>query len=256
MQLNQFEYLVAVDRYGSISRVAQELYVSQSTVSVALINLEKELGISILQRGKRGVTFTPEGAIVLDKAKIIMEQVNALKSAKINEKDFSGEIKIGSSTHFGMSIITDVIIQIKKLYPKIALFTKRSYVKEIIKAVSLKELDIGLIMYNSLNELDIKTELKRNSLDFTEFFQDRQSICVGADHPLLEKEEVYVADLLPYDFISLHTLYIHNQKDFLHFLILFLLIFLSMFLLLFLETKHRLQNLDLFLLYTFYLHMA
>lgn len=58
MQLNQFRFLVAVEQYGSISRAAQELYISQSTVSLALINLEEELGTTILNRSKRGVSFT------------------------------------------------------------------------------------------------------------------------------------------------------------------------------------------------------
>lgn len=73
MQLNQFKFLVAVSQYGSISRAAQELYISQSTVSLALINLEEELGITILNRSKRGVSFTAEGKQVLQRAMEIME---------------------------------------------------------------------------------------------------------------------------------------------------------------------------------------
>ena len=68
MQLNQFKFLIAVDKYGSISKAAQELYISQSTISLSLINLEEELGYVLLNRSKRGVTFTPEGKEVLKRA--------------------------------------------------------------------------------------------------------------------------------------------------------------------------------------------
>lgn len=61
MQLNQFKFLVAVDQYGSISRARRSFIFLMSTVSLALINLEEELGVTILNRSKRGVSFTAEG---------------------------------------------------------------------------------------------------------------------------------------------------------------------------------------------------
>ena len=71
MQLNQFRYLIAVDKFGSISRAAQELYISQSTISISLIRLEEELGAVLLNRSKRGVSLTAEGKSVLECAQAI-----------------------------------------------------------------------------------------------------------------------------------------------------------------------------------------
>ena len=79
MQLNQFKFLIAVDKYGSISKAAQELYISQSTISLSLINLEEELGYVLLNRSKRGVTFTPEGKEVLKRAYEIQNVLDSLK---------------------------------------------------------------------------------------------------------------------------------------------------------------------------------
>lgn len=80
MQLNQFRFLIAVDKYGSISRAAQTLYISQSTISISLIRLEEELGVVLLNRGKRGVTLTEEGKKVLECAVSIQNALEKLEN--------------------------------------------------------------------------------------------------------------------------------------------------------------------------------
>jgi len=203
MQLNQFRFLVAVDKYGSISRAAQELYISQSTVSLALINLEEELGCTILNRSKRGVSFTAEGKQVLRKAKAIMEEVIALQSLEFDTKQVTGEVRLGANSHFGMNIVTDVMLQLRRQYPGLCVLNRWQPIKDVIKAVAQKELDIGFINFNSLNETDVLTELQRYRLDFHPTFQDRLRICVGDQHPLCNKHDIPFAELLPYDMVSL-----------------------------------------------------
>ena len=53
MQLTQLEYLIAVEKYGSISRAARELYTSQSSISTSIKTLETELGVEVLRRGTK-----------------------------------------------------------------------------------------------------------------------------------------------------------------------------------------------------------
>lgn len=61
MRLNQLSYLVAIERYGTISRAAEALYVSQPSISVAVRELEEELGYPLLVRNNRG-SGSPERA--------------------------------------------------------------------------------------------------------------------------------------------------------------------------------------------------
>ena len=203
MRLNQFKFLVAVDQYGSISRAAQELYISQSTVSLALINLEEELGVTILNRSKRGVSFTAEGKQVLARAKAIMAEVDGLLATGFDSNEITGEVRIGGSSHFCMNMITDMMIQVKRQYPGLCVLAQRQYIKDIIKAVAQKELDLGFINFNTLNESDIITELRRYHLEFVRIFQDKQRICVGANHPLCGKKQIVFSELLQYDLVSL-----------------------------------------------------
>ena len=85
MQLTQLEYLIAVEKYGSISRAAREMYTSQSSISTSIKNLETELGVELLRRGPKGVNITEEGRHILESAKIINRHMEDIKS--VRQKD-------------------------------------------------------------------------------------------------------------------------------------------------------------------------
>lgn len=203
MQINQLKFLTAVEQYGSISKAAQELYISQSTVSLALISLEEELGVIILNRGKRGVSFTPEGQLILAQAKEIIKQVETLQNRNFQTEVPAGIVHIGGSSHFAMSIIVDMMCQVKRQYPEISILTKRQPVKEIIKDIAQKKLDLGLISFHSFNTAEIQNQIRRYHLDFSPVFQDKMRICTSAAHPLYGKKQIPFTELLQYDLTSL-----------------------------------------------------
>lgn len=129
MQLNQFRFLIAVDKYGSISKAAQELYISQSTISLSLINLEEELGHVLLNRSKRGVTLTPEGKEVLKRATVIQNAIESLRDISADEETIIGDVRIGGSSHLAMNIITDAMLQLKRQYEGVHVFAQRDDIK-------------------------------------------------------------------------------------------------------------------------------
>ena len=61
MTLQQLNYAITIAETGSMNRAAEKLYIAQPSLSASMQELEKELGISIFNRGGRGVTLTPEG---------------------------------------------------------------------------------------------------------------------------------------------------------------------------------------------------
>ena len=80
MTLQQLRYLIAVSEQGSINAAAQSLYVSQSNLSTAIKELERELGIVIFTRTNRGVTLTNDGTELLGYARQVVEQADMLES--------------------------------------------------------------------------------------------------------------------------------------------------------------------------------
>ena len=62
MTLHQIRYILTIEEIGSINRAAEQLYVAQPSLTNAIKEVEKELGITIFNRSGRGVTLTPDGS--------------------------------------------------------------------------------------------------------------------------------------------------------------------------------------------------
>ena len=65
MTLQQMNYIMEIDRCGSMNKAAQSLFVSQSALSSAILEVEKELGITIFRRSNRGIALTEDGRELL-----------------------------------------------------------------------------------------------------------------------------------------------------------------------------------------------
>ena len=73
MTFQQLQYLLAIHDAGSVSMAAKELFISQSSLSIALASLESELGCRIFIRSTHGLSLTPEGKQVIGHARRICE---------------------------------------------------------------------------------------------------------------------------------------------------------------------------------------
>lgn len=78
MRIKQLEYLEAVIETGSINEAAKRLYLAQPSLSNSIKDLEKEMGITILQRSNTGTSLTADGRVFMNYAKQILDQVHLL----------------------------------------------------------------------------------------------------------------------------------------------------------------------------------
>ncbi|MET0606371.1 MAG: LysR family transcriptional regulator, partial [Beijerinckiaceae bacterium] len=96
MLLRQFEYLVALAREKHFGRAAASLHVAQPSLSAGIRELEQELGVLIVERGHRFAGFTEEGERVLDRARRILAERDALRADVDQAKrGLSGTLRIG-----------------------------------------------------------------------------------------------------------------------------------------------------------------
>jgi DNA-binding transcriptional LysR family regulator len=141
--------LSIMNKNNSLTKAADALFMSQPALSKRLYLIEKELGVTIVQRTSQGIIFTPEGELLVQKAEEHLKWMNKLqsqlKSVKNTEKT---TFKIGMSH----SIIRFYFPQIQKNYEKIQKDVKFdiSYFKssEVVKLVENNKIDIGLIRGN------------------------------------------------------------------------------------------------------------
>ena len=81
MTLQQLSYLIKVAECGNITEAAEQLYISQPSLSTAISNLEKEMGVTAFIRTKKGVIVTHEGEELLSFARMLLEQADIMKKA-------------------------------------------------------------------------------------------------------------------------------------------------------------------------------
>ena len=79
MTLQQLTYLVTVAECGNITDAAERLFLSQPSLSAAIHNLEKEMGVTAFVRSNKGVTVTQEGEELLSFARMLLEQADIMQ---------------------------------------------------------------------------------------------------------------------------------------------------------------------------------
>ena len=86
MTLTQLRYVIAAADTGSMNEAAKRLFISQPSLSQALRELEKEIGIEIFLRNNRGVILTEEGKEFLGYARQVTEQYELMESRYVEKK--------------------------------------------------------------------------------------------------------------------------------------------------------------------------
>ena len=96
MRLNQFRFLDALKKYGTISRAAEQMYISQPSLSAAIKELEEELGFEVVTRTRKGVVFTALGEQVLEHSKRILQEVEEIQNLSGKaDRMYQGSLSIG-----------------------------------------------------------------------------------------------------------------------------------------------------------------
>lgn len=200
MRLNQLSYLVAIERYGTISRAAEALYVSQPSISVAVRELEEELGYPLLVRNNRGIRFTEEGLQVLQRARNILREVDEIHCIRQETEALSGEIRIGGTPHFCSSILVDVKLRIEGMHPEVHIFSHEDDSLSVLAHVEENELQMGIIQLCDVEEGLFWRRVAELELQHDQLFEERMCVAVGESHPLAGRGTVSFRELAGYPY--------------------------------------------------------
>lgn len=163
MDIKQLEVFVNVAKFNSFTKAAEELNLSQPTISLHVQNLEKELGVKLFDREGRKASLTPPGKVLY---KYAVEIIKLKKKALLAVKEFLGKIEgeflIGASTVPGEYILPRAIASFVNSYPDTRFSLKVSDSEGIINEVLGENLEIGAV--------GSKRDSER--LTFTPFYED------------------------------------------------------------------------------------
>ena len=201
MTINQLSYLITIAETGSLNKAAELLYISQPSLSGAVQELEKELGIIIFRRTGRGVTLTTDGAEFLLYAKQLYGQYEEILEKY--GKNGRRKKKFGVSTQhysFAVNAFVDVIREFDAARYDFTLREEQTH--EIIEDVAHMKSELGILYLSEHNREVIERMLAANELVFEGLFCAAPHVFVCADHPLADHASVTLEDLKDYPFLS------------------------------------------------------
>lgn len=144
MIIRQLLYLDALAREKHFRRAAEACHVSQPTLSAAIVQLEEELGVMIVERGRRFQGLTKEGEAVLARARRILAEADLMKEeiAELRE-GVSGRIRLGAIPT-ALPMIAHITAPFSARYPAVSLTVLSLTSQEIQERIDNFELDVGL----------------------------------------------------------------------------------------------------------------
>lgn len=202
MTLQQLKYVIEVARSRSISKAAQNLFISQPSLSNALKELEKEMGITIFSRTNKGIIITPEGSEFLGYARQVVEQAELLENRYTNTAQMPQQHFSVSAQHyaFAVSAFVRLLEEYNREEYEFTLRETKTY--EIIDDVKNLRSEIGILYMNDFNQKVITKFLREGNLVFHELFEAKPHVFVSSKNPLVKKEYVTLDDLMPYPYLS------------------------------------------------------
>lgn len=146
MNIQQLEYLIAVDKYKHFGKAAQACFITQPTLSAMIQKFEDELDVKIFDRTTHPIRTTDVGLQIIDHAKTIVDSINELRNkANLLNNILGGKINLGIIPTVSTYILPTEIFDFLKKNPKVEMNVKEMTTENIIKALKSGELDAGII---------------------------------------------------------------------------------------------------------------
>lgn len=201
MTLQQINYVLKVASVGSMNKAAEELYISQPTLTSAIRDVEKEIGIVIFSRNNRGVSLTVEGAEFLEKARNLYQEYELLLDSYSEEAKAKQKFAVSTQHYsFAVKAFVDTIKPYDTLNYEFAVRETKTY--EVIQDVALGRSDIGILYESSYNQKYITKLLLENGLEFNPLGECKAYVYLHKSHPLANNEDIKFEELEDYPCLS------------------------------------------------------
>ena len=144
--LKQLQYLTALHIHGHFGRAADACFVTQSTLSAGLRELENLLGVQLVERNRRVVRFSPLGERVVAKAYEVLREADALASlTKAAAKPLAGELRLGVIPTIAPYLLPQVLPAVREAYPELKLYLREDMSGPACEALARGTLDAVLL---------------------------------------------------------------------------------------------------------------
>ncbi|MEZ5776491.1 MAG: LysR substrate-binding domain-containing protein [Hyphomicrobiaceae bacterium] len=184
--LRQLEYLVALSETRHFRRAADRVGVSQPTLSAQLAELERRLGLQLVERSRSGVLITPAGEKILALAIDVTRQVRSIREiARSHQGGLSGLVRLGLPFTIGPYLLPLIVAPLHRAYPGL-----RLYVREDMPTALPDGLESGLH-----DLLILPIPIRNGDFESIPLFREELHLVGPADHPLAAQGTVHKSAL-------------------------------------------------------------
>lgn len=178
--------LLAVVDAGAITEAADRLGVTQPALSRRVRQLEEQLGVALLSRGRKGVALTTVGHLVAAEARVLVERYDHLRAqVAAYQRLEGGTVRLGGGATAVSFVLPDAIARFQSEYPGVRFHVKEAGSREVEEDVVSGRLELGIVtLPTHLRELEVHP-----------LIEDRIVLIARAQHPLAQARPLRVAQL-------------------------------------------------------------
>lgn len=197
MTLTQIEYAVEVAEIKSINAASRALYVSQSSLSTSIKELEEELGVELFKRTNRGITVTDAGEEFISYARNILLQYNLLESkfSKKNKNRYRFSVSMHHST-FSVQFFAEIIKEFGMQNYSYSLYETTT--KNVIDDLRNGKSELGMLYISDFNDAIYRKSFEEAGLSFHTLAECPVYAYINKNHPLSNRDEVTLEELEDY----------------------------------------------------------
>ena len=173
MDVKYLTYILTIAEKKNMTKAADELYVSQSSLSQYLSKLEQELGTPLFFRTRGELTLTPAGELYTKAAKEVIRIQRDLYQ-NIAGLDRRGRITVGVTSNFGLGMLSEIIPRFKDIYPEVAIEISEMGYPALKTLLTEERIDLGIAAALSVSPFEGQAEVLR---------QEEVLFAVPKDHP-------------------------------------------------------------------------
>ncbi len=179
--IRQLKYLVSVAEYRHFSKAAEACFVTQSTLSAAIRELEQQLGVVLFERNRKSVLITPAGEKLLAQARKILGEVEDFVSlARVEKGLLTGAVRLGVIPTVGPFLLPKMLGELRRNYGELQLYLKEEISARL--AVMLKQGQLDVLM--------LAFPYPLRDAESVTLFEDEFLLCLPPGHALEKSRSV------------------------------------------------------------------
>ena len=201
--LRQLSYLVAIADERHFGRAAGRVHVAQPTLSAQFAELERKLGTRLVERDRSGVTLTPLGRDLVERARKVLDDVQEIVDiAQSEAQGFAGSLKLGVPPTLGPYLLPHLVPELHARYPNLKLYVQEGTPRGIQNALASGDLDLVFT----------PSPVAHRGLEVDPLFQEPLCVVCAPDHDFASQDRVSLDDLKNQKVLTLESgHHLHDQ---------------------------------------------